>query len=156
MRVDSVERQPSSGANGGETLTIGALAKAAEVGVETIRYYQRRQLLPVPKSAGNSYRHYPVQLVERIRFIKRAQTLGFSLTDIGALLQLDDGDDRRSVRHLARSRLESVRAKIADLTQIETALAQLVHECEHSAEARSCPILAAFSGQTDAASKGER
>lgn len=140
-------RNPS--ANSGTDLTIGRLAKAAHVGIETIRYYQRLKLLPTPAPVRNAFRHYPVETVERIRFIKRAQDLGFTLEDIASLLQLNDGADRRQVRKLANIRLESIRSKIADLSRMESILAELVHECEHADHARSCPIIAAFSGTTD-------
>ena len=87
-----------------QALTIGRLARAADVGVETIRYYQERQLLPVPPSSG-AFRYYPVSLIERIRFIKHAQELGFSLGEVGELLQLEDGADRSSIRRIAADRL---------------------------------------------------
>jgi Hg(II)-responsive transcriptional regulator len=132
----------------GDGLTIGRLAKAAQVGIETIRYYQRLNLLPTPTPVRNAFRHYPVAMVERIRFIKRAQDLGFSLEDIATLLQLNDGADRHQVRQLANARLESIRVKIADLNRMESILSELVHECEHAGHARSCPIIAAFSGNT--------
>jgi MerR family mercuric resistance operon transcriptional regulator len=130
-------------------LTIGRLAKAAGVGIETVRYYQKLRLLPEPKLApeGQTFRRYPVDMVERIRFVKRAQLLGFSLDEIGQLLQLNDGADRQKVQKLARSRLDSVREKIVDLQRIETALAHLLHECEHGGDAQACPIIAAFNGQ---------
>jgi len=136
-------------------LTIGRLAKAAEVGIETIRYYQRLKLLPTPEPAHNSFRYYPLELVERIRFIKRAQDLGFSLEDIATLLALNDGTDRDQVRQLAATKLESVRIKIAELQRIEATLAKLLHECEHTDHAHSCPIIAAFSGQTEPATSEE-
>ena len=128
-------------------LTIGRLAKAAGVGIETIRYYQRVNLLPIPEPARNAFRHYPSEMIERIRFIKRAQELGFSLDDIGTLLCLNDGADRKRVQQIAHARLSNIRAKIADLHRMEAVLSGLVHECEQSEQAHSCPIIAAFSGQ---------
>src|ERR1700679_36875 len=114
-------------------MTIGRLAKAAGVGVETVRYYQRLHLVPAPTiPQGQTFRHYPADTVERIRFVKRAQHLGFSLDEIGQLLQLNDGADRLKVQQLARSRLDNVREKILDLQHIEAALTHLLHECEHS------------------------
>lgn len=129
-------------------LTIGRLAKAAGVGIETVRYYQKLGLLPAgaPLPLGQAFRHYPNDAVERIRFVKRAQGLGFSLDEIGQLLQLNDGTDRSKVRELARSRLDSVREKVLDLQRIEAALAHLLHACEHSGTAQACPIIAAFNG----------
>ncbi len=128
-----------------QAMTIGRLAKAANVGIETIRYYQRRNLLPTPEASDSAYRYYPVEMVDRIRFIKRAQDLGFSLDEIASLLQLNDGSDRRSIRKLASLRLEMVRRKIADLQRIESSLASLIEKCEQSNSARACPIIAAFS-----------
>ena len=80
--------------------TIGGLARAAEVGVETVRYYQRRRLLAVPHSGGG-IRRYPTAMVERIRFIKRSQNLGFSLEEIRELLRLEAGGSRTSIRRIA-------------------------------------------------------
>jgi len=133
-------------------LTIGRLAKAAHVGIETVRYYQRLKLLPTPAPVRNAFRHYPVETVERIRFIKRAQDLGFTLDDIATLLQLNDGADRRRIRQLANTRLESIRSKIADLTRMESILAELVDECEHAGHSPCCPIIAAFSGAAEISS----
>jgi len=130
-------------------LTIGKLAKAAQVGIETIRYYQRLELLPIPLTVQNAFRHYPIDTIERIRFIKRAQGLGFSLDEVAALLRLNDGTDRRQIRQLAKARLENIRAKIDDLTRMESILTGLVAECEHAGHANSCPIIAAFSGLAD-------
>jgi Hg(II)-responsive transcriptional regulator len=123
-----------------ETLTIGRLAKAAEVGVETIRYYQERALLPIPESKG-SYRQYPVAIVGRIRFIKRAQDLGFSLDEIAGLLTLQDGTDRKSIRAIAAARVEQIEAKLADLQRMRRTLRHLLHECEHSKANMPCPII---------------
>lgn len=122
------------------TLTIGRLARAAGVGVETIRYYQQRKLLPVPPAAG-SFRQYPAELVGRIRFVKRAQELGFSLTEIAGLLRLHDGSNRASIRNIANTRLAQVEAKIADLRRIETVLKRLIVECEHTKSSLPCPII---------------
>lgn len=123
-----------------ETLTIGRLAKAADVGVETIRYYQERALLPVPEAEG-SYRQYPVSLVCRIHFIKRAQDLGFSLDEIASLLALQDGTDRRSIRAIAAARVEQIEAKLTDLRRMRRTLRHLLHECEHSRANVPCPII---------------
>jgi Hg(II)-responsive transcriptional regulator len=123
-----------------ETLTIGRLAKAADVGVETIRYYQARALLPIPRNDG-SYRQYPVALVDRIHFIKRAQDLGFSLEEIASLLELQDGTDKRSIRAIASARVEQIEAKVADLQRMHRTLRHLLHECEHSKANMPCPII---------------
>jgi Hg(II)-responsive transcriptional regulator len=122
-------------------LTIGKLAKSAGVGVETIRYYQQRGLLPVPEASG-SYRYYPVSLGNRIRFIKRAQELGFTLDEVSELLSLEDGIDRASIRHIAGQRLNEIQVKLADLNRMKKALTHLIHECEHTGREQPCPIIA--------------
>jgi len=124
-------------------LTIGRLAKAAGVGIETIRYYQRRQLLPVPPQRG-AFRHYPPAAVARIHFIKRAQELGFSLDEIAQLLQLADGAERDAVRAIARQRLDQIEAKLADLGRMKAVLSQLIDDCEHCVGEMPCPIIDAF------------
>lgn len=126
------------------TLTIGRLAKAAEVGIETIRYYQARGLLPPPPT-GEGYRQYPVSLVQRIRFVKRAQELGFSLDEIGSLLQLQDGTNRKAIRSITRARLEQISTKLADLERMRSTLNHLLHECESHAKAAHCPIIDSLS-----------
>ncbi len=121
-------------------LTIGRLARAAGVGIETVRYYQQRELLPIPAARG-TFRHYPPELVERIRFVKRAQDLGFSLDEIASLLRLHDGSDRASIRNIANARLAQIGAKLADLRRMERALRHLVAECEHTKANLPCPII---------------
>jgi Hg(II)-responsive transcriptional regulator len=124
-----------------ETMTIGRLARAAGVGVETIRYYQQRALLPVPGTVG-AFRHYPAELVGRIRFIKRAQELGFSLDEITELLRLEDGTHRSSIRRVASDRLGQIEQKLADLKRMQKVLKHLVAECEHTRADLPCPIIA--------------
>ncbi len=126
-----------------DKLTIGRLAKAAKVGIETIRYYQRQALLPEPPATSGAFRLYPISLVDRIRFIKRAQELGFTLAEIGSLLKLADGADRRSIRKLASDRLVQIRAKLEDLHRMEHALEHALHDCEVTGPAKPCPIIAA-------------
>ncbi len=126
------------------TLTIGRLARAAGVGVETIRYYQQRGLLPVPDRVG-SYRHYPLTLIQRIRFIKRAQELGFSLQDIGGLLSLEDGRDRQAIREIAAARLEQIEAKLADLGRMRSTLSHVLAQCAETDAAQPCPIIRSLS-----------
>lgn len=125
-------------------LTIGGVADAAGVGVETVRYYERRGLVPQPNRGLGAYRRYGKGHVGRIRFIKRAQALGFSLEEVASLLELEDGTDRRSIRRIAAARLEETRRRIADLRSIERVLAHLVHECEAHARSPRCPIIAAI------------
>lgn len=127
-------------------LTIGRLARAAGVGVETVRYYQRRQLLPLPAAHSGAFRTYPAALADRIRFIKRAQELGFSLDEIESLLQLEDGSDRAAIRELAADKRAHIRVKIADLVRMEKVLTHLLHECQATGQAQPCPIIAALAG----------
>jgi MerR family mercuric resistance operon transcriptional regulator len=136
-----------------DTLTIGRLARAAEVGVETIRYYQDRQLLPVPTSDG-AFRYYPLNLVERIRFIKRAQELGFSLEEVRELLQLEDGADRASIRRVAGERLSQIDAKLADLKRMQRVLKDLLTECEHTGAGLPCPIIGTIRNASPVPSNG--
>jgi MerR family mercuric resistance operon transcriptional regulator len=123
-----------------DSLTIGRLARAADVGIETIRYYQDRKLLPVPRADG-AFRHYPMSLVERIRFIKRAQELGFSLEEVKELLRLEDGTDRKSIRRVASARLSQIEAKLGDLKRMQRVLKDLLTECEHTDTDLPCPII---------------
>ena len=129
--------------NSSESMTIGRLARAAGVGVETIRYYQQRGLLPVPASMG-AFRQYPVALAARIHFIKRAQELGFSLIEITELLRLEDGAHRSSIRRIASDRLAQIGEKVADLKRMQKTLKHLVAECEHTGGDLPCPIIASL------------
>jgi len=125
-------------------LAIGDVAEAAGVGVETVRYYERRGLVPRPGRGVGAYRRYGNDHVHRIRFIKRAQAIGFSLEEIATLLELEDGTDRRSIRRIAAARLEETRRRIADLRRIERTLAHLLHDCEAHGKAPRYPIIAAI------------
>src|SRR5688572_29515342 len=129
-------------------LTIAGVARAAGVGVETVRYYERRGLVSQPKRGLGSFRHYQPGHIHRIRFIKRAQDLGFTLQEIASLLKLEDGADRRSIRRIANARLEETRRRIADLKRIEAALGHLLHDCEAHGRAPRCPIIAAIATET--------
>jgi MerR family mercuric resistance operon transcriptional regulator len=124
--------------------TIGDVAEAAGVGVETVRYYERRGLVKRPARSLGAYRRYDSGHVDRIRFVKRAQTLGFSLEEVATLLELEDGTDRKSIRRIATARLGEIRRRIADLRRIEHALAHLLHECEVHSKTPRCPIIAAI------------
>ena len=127
-------------------MTIAGLARAAGVGVETVRYYERRGLVPQPKRPSGSYRRYGRDHVRRIRFVKRAQELGFTLQEIESLLKLEDGTDRRSVQRVAGERLAQVRSRIADLRRIERTLTHLLDDCKTGATPR-CPIISAIAGE---------
>ena len=123
-------------------LTIGSLAAAAGVGVETVRFYQRRGLLAVPPRAGG-IRRYDQRDVDRLRFIKRAQAAGFTLAEISELIALDAGEDRARARQLAKARIVALDARIAELKDARTALARLAKECGEGRDG-PCPIIASF------------
>lgn len=123
-------------------LTIGTLARAAGVGVETVRFYQRRGLLSVPPRAG-AIRRYAERDVERLRFIKRAQAAGFTLAEIGELIALDSSQDRVRARQLASARITALDARIGELKAARSALARLARECAEGTEG-PCPIIDSF------------
>lgn len=125
------------------SLTIGRLANAAGVNIETIRYYQKRELLPVPPSKG-AFRHYPAGMVDRIRFIKRSQELGFTLAEIADLLRLDKTRDRKIIRNIASGKLQQIEQKLADLARMQATLQQLVTACHSSNTQQPCPIIASL------------
>jgi MerR family mercuric resistance operon transcriptional regulator len=135
-------------------MTVGQLAKAAQVGVETIRYYQGRGLLPVPRPTG-AVRYYAHSLVDRIAFIKRAQGLGFSLQEVSTLLDLADGRNRRAVQAVTTARLAEIHTKLADLTRMCATLDELLARCQATGETHPCPIIEALVGtrQTQAGRK---
>ena len=124
--------------------TIGILAKKAGVNVETIRFYQRRGLLVEPVKPFKGVRHYTKSDVQRIRFIKQGQKLGFSLDEILELLCLDDGQHCREAKEIALRKLVLIRERIEGLRTMETALSNLVENCASNTEAVSCPIILAL------------
>ena len=128
-------------------LTIGKLAEAGGVGVETVRYYQRRGLLEEPERAGlyGGVRRYGEGDVRRLKFIRSAQTAGFTLEQISELLALDATEDRATARALARERIAALDAKIAELSAARDSLRRLAAECGAGGKG-PCPILAAFEG----------
>jgi MerR family mercuric resistance operon transcriptional regulator len=128
-------------------LTIGAFAQQAGVNVETIRFYQRKGLLPEPDKPYGSIRRYGNTDVARVRFVKSAQRLGFSLDEVTGLLTLDDGTHCDEARHLAEQKLADVRGKLADLHCIESVLATLVRDCCATHGTVSCPMIAALQEQ---------
>ncbi|MEI2302201.1 MerR family transcriptional regulator [Ensifer sp. MJa1] len=123
-------------------MTIGKLAAAGQVGVETIRYYQRRGLLDTPRRS-TGVRRYGDGDVRRLLFIRQAQTAGFTLEEIKELLDLDSGEDRDRARNLARNRIGALDARIAALQRAREALQRLVGECATD-KSGPCPILASF------------
>lgn len=134
-------------------LTIGRLAEAAGVGVPTVRYYERRALLEKPHRTAAGYRKYPPDTVRLIRFIKRAQDLGFTLTEIEELIALRDGNGRRrtEVRDLAEARMRDIDEKVTQLQAMRIALSTLVDSCACGGGRPTCPILEAFDNPINAA-----
>jgi MerR family mercuric resistance operon transcriptional regulator len=127
-------------------LTISQLARSAGVGVETVRYYQRRGLLPDPrprKTAAAGTRHYGPDEARRLRFIRSAQAAGFTLEEIAELLRLDSSGDRPRAREMARTRIASLDAQIAARERAREALSKLARECANG-DAGPCPIIASF------------
>lgn len=122
-------------------LTIGRVAKLAGVSVETIRYYQRRGLLDEPAKPLGGYRRYPAWIVRRIRFIKRAQALGFTLEEVASLLELEQASACAETRALAAHKMDVIDRKIADLTSMREALANLLRQCDAGEPAGGCPII---------------
>lgn len=122
-------------------LTIGRVATAAGVNVETVRYYQRRGLLREPDKPLNGQRRYSEDDVSRLSFIKRAQVLGFTLEEIVILLSLEGADCCHDTHELAVHKLSMIDAKIADLTNMRRALVGLVRQCEIGNQQGNCPII---------------
>ncbi len=129
-----------------ENLTIGALAIQAQVGIETIRFYQRKGLMRKPERLAGTVRRYGQQDLGRVRFIKSAQRLGFSLDEIAQLLTLEDGAHCNEAREQAELKLADVRAKLVDLQRIETALVDLVDRCCAARGNVRCPLIATLQG----------
>lgn len=122
--------------------SISALARESGVGVETVRFYQRKGLVREPPRAGR-IRRYDLRDVERIRFIKRAQTAGFTLAEIGELIALDSTENRARARDLANARIAALDERIAELKDARAALARLAKECGEERDG-PCPIIASF------------
>lgn len=128
--------------------TIGQLAKAAGVNVETIRYYERQGLITQPPKPAQGYRTYPKATLARILFIKRAQELGFTLEEIANLLVLGESHCSE-VQELAEGKLVSVRAKINDLCRLERVLEDLVTQCRSNPDNTACPIVESLQPDSD-------
>lgn len=128
------------------TISIGQLAKAAGVGVETVRFYERKGLLDAPARKQSGYRQYEDEAVERLRFIRQAQQVGFTLKEIGELLDLrDDPDARRvDVRARATAKIDDIDAKVRDLLAMRGSLVGLLESCEGDGPASGCPIITAL------------
>lgn len=126
------------------TLTIGLLAQAAGITVEAIRFYQRRGLMPLPQRAYGSIRRYSDTDLDRVRFIKSSQQLGFSLAEVGELLRLEDGTHCEEARRIAEHKLRDVREKLTDLQRIERVLDQLVAQCDSAGKTLKCPLISSL------------
>lgn len=127
-----------------KSLPVGAFAAAAGVTVETIRFYQRKGLLPAPTRMYGQIRRYGEADVARVKFVKSAQRLGFTLEEIAGLLTLEDGSHCDDARVMAEQKLGDVRAKLRDLRRIESVLKQLVADCRASPGTITCPLIAAL------------
>ncbi len=127
-------------------MRIGDVARAVGVSVQTLRYYERRRLLPTPKRSAGNYRQYDHDAVDRVRFIKRAQAVGFELEEIRNLLRLQDAPNPEpdEVRKVAMRRLEMIERKVDELSRMRDALRRLVDTSAQRTQASHCPILEAL------------
>lgn len=132
-----------------ETLTIGELARQSGVNLETVRYYERRRLLPKPARSASGYRQFPPELVQRIRFIKHAQALGFTLSEIKELLSLrvDPDTTCAEVRAKAKAKTADIEQKIRSLEGMKKVLERLASRCSGRGPASECPILESLDGE---------
>ena len=128
-------------------LTIGGVANAAGVNVETIRFYQRRKLLEEPAKPLGGVRRYSDKMVARIRFIKRAQQLGFTLDEVQNLLMLEDGQSCQKTHDLAVKKLAIVETRVADLNRMRRTLKTLIEQCETGSGRVACPIISTLAEQ---------
>ncbi len=131
-------------------MKIGRLAEETGVHFETIRYYQRLGLVPTPPRAHGSVRRYGADAASRLRFIRRAQDLGFSLNEVKVLLDLSVGEHCAETRTLAQQKRQLVAKKIADLRGIQSALDKLLRACGTGRTGRGCPIIESLSLETQA------
>ncbi|MGH8540468.1 MAG: MerR family DNA-binding protein [Stenotrophobium sp.] len=130
-------------------LTIGKIAQRAGVAIDTVRYYERSGLLPAAPRRDSGYRDFPANTVKRLRFIRRAKELGFTLEEIGELLALSSRRDVKAVKATAQSRLASVEQKLAELQRIRKGLRTLIEHCPGHGDAQHCPILNALQDGED-------
>ena len=130
-------------------MTIGQLAVRAGVGVETVRFYERRGLVPQPPRPDSGFREYPPEAVDRIVFIRRAKELGFSLREIGELLNLrvEGGASCSAVKGRAETKVTDIDRKIAALRRMKRTLGKLIVACEARASTADCPMLDALDGR---------
>ncbi|MEO8161808.1 MAG: MerR family transcriptional regulator [Arenimonas sp.] len=128
-------------------MQIGHLAKLAGVAIDTVRYYERKGLLPEPLRQHSGYRRYQEEDVLRLRFIRRSKMLGFTLEEIGGLLELSGrrNQDMADFKQAAQARLQSLEARIAELERVRAGLQRLVTSCPGHGSLATCPILSALS-----------
>jgi MerR family mercuric resistance operon transcriptional regulator len=132
-----------------QPLTIGEVAKAAHVGVETVRFYEREGLIVAPPRRRSGYRQYPPETVRRVRFIRRAKELGFTLKEIAELLALrvESGSTCADVRNMARAKIADIETKLAELERIKSALERVARSCRGKGPTSQCPILEALDAE---------
>ena len=132
--------------------TIGSAARRAGVGIDTIRYYEREGLLPPAQRRASGYRDYDASSVERLRFIRRAKDLGFTLQEIRELMALSHDRERgvRDVKRRAEQRLAEIEHRIAELQRVQHGLKQLIAACPGHGPLQHCPILRALGGEDNA------
>lgn len=129
------------------SLSISQLAAQAGVPIDTVRYYERSGLIAEPPRRPSGYRQYPPETVKRLRFIRRAKDLGFTLEEVGELLELSrhPADDMQGLKNAARAKLAVVEAKLAELRRVQRGLRKLIDACPGHGALRRCPILDALS-----------
>jgi len=127
--------------------SIGQLAKTTGIGVETIRYYERRGLMPDPPRTASGYRHYPRSAADRLRFIQRAKRLGFTLQEVATLMRLEAGGNRADVKAIASNKLTEIECRIADLERMRITLQNLSDRCTGHGPVAGCPIIEALTGE---------
>ncbi|UXI70683.1 heavy metal-responsive transcriptional regulator [Tahibacter amnicola] len=128
-------------------MSIGQLAKRAGVPIDTVRYYERNGLLTPAHRTAAGYRHYGDRQLKRLRFIRRAKALGFTLDDIRGLLTLSDEQDVATVKQAAQRKVDDIAQRIAELERIRAGLLALIAACPGHGRAEACPILNALSGE---------
>ena len=131
-----------------KAMTVGQLAEAAGVGVETVRYYQRRGLLPKPAKPLGGRRNYGDEALQRIRFVRRAQQLGFSLQEIAALLDISDGRGG-SGREMAQAKVDELTERIGELERMRRKLRAAVKLCDASPQGEPCPFIQSLKSDAD-------
>lgn len=131
-----------------DTMTSGELATKAKVNKETLRFYERKQLLRLPNRTDGGYRNYLVEDLRRVQFIKNAQMLGFSLEEVRELLALADAEiiDKEDVRMIATNKVEKIGHQIRNLRRLEKVLKGLITKCANSEATHDCPIIGSLSG----------